>query len=132
MYMEEIDWCYRIKNATPAPGYTPRSLRFRPGRRKLEHWQIYCLPSATVIHHGGASGKAFREEMFVQLHKSRRYFYQKHYSPRFLAAAKVLTWLGTHYLGLAAHWQAWRGQISPAELSKRIDAYQRSRNLYAN
>ena len=54
MYVEEIDWCRRAKQA----GH-----------------QVYCEPSATVIHHAGASTRQVRPAMLIQLYRSRlRYF----------------------------------------------------------
>ena len=39
MYAEEVDWCWRIRRAG---------------------WPFYCVPSAVVIHHGGASTRQFQ------------------------------------------------------------------------
>ena len=94
MYMEEIDWCYRIKQAQVSRGYEEVGLRFRPGRKRPHFWKIFCLPAAKVIHHGNASAGQFREETFYQLYKSRNYFYKKHYSYGFQVAARWLTRLG--------------------------------------
>ncbi len=104
MYMEEIDWCYRIK----AVG-----------------WRIYCLPAAKIVHHAGASSRQFRDEMFFQLHRSRAYFYRKHYSPLFQHAARWLTRLGLTALTLDALLKCRRNQISPEELRARRRAYAR-------
>jgi GT2 family glycosyltransferase len=129
MYMEEIDWCYRIKQAEMPPGYRPVGLRFRPGRRKPSHWRIYCLPGAKIIHHAGASSNQFREEMFVQLHTSRAYFYKKHYSRRFQRAARLLTRLGLAGKMLSTRFDRLRGKISAAEAKNRLHAYGRVWNL---
>lgn len=58
MYCEEIDWCMRIKRAG---------------------WEIYCVPTAEVIHHEGQSTGQIREDSFVNLWCSRRRLYDKHY-----------------------------------------------------
>lgn len=94
MYMEEIDWCYRIKQAQVARGYEEVGLRFRSGRKRPHYWQIFCLPAAKVIHHGGASTGQFRAESFYQLYRSRNYFYKKHYSHSFQIVARWLVRLG--------------------------------------
>ncbi len=130
MYMEEIDWCYRIKHGDTPPGYEAPGINFRAGRKQPHHWRIYCLPSAKIIHHSGASSNQFREEMFYQLHRSRAYFYKKHYTPRFQTAARWLTAAGLGWLGLAARWQTVRGRIRIDELNRRLKAYRRVRTLH--
>ena len=125
MYMEEIDWCYRIKQTEVPAGYRPLGLRFRPGRRRPNRWKVYCLPAAKIIHYGGASTKQFREEMQVQLFKSRAYFYKKHYSRQFQFAASVLTRLGLVVRFGQSYYQQLRGQINQDEGATRRRAYQR-------
>jgi N-acetylglucosaminyl-diphospho-decaprenol L-rhamnosyltransferase len=70
MYCEEIDWCLRIKGAG---------------------WQITCVPQAEVVHHAGQSTGQIRESSFVNLWRSRRRLYDKHYGPvkRWLAGRLV-------------------------------------------
>ncbi|MBI2861924.1 MAG: glycosyltransferase family 2 protein, partial [Chloroflexi bacterium] len=50
MYCEEVDWCFRMRKAG---------------------WRNYFLPTAQAIHFGGESTKQRRNEMFVELHRSR-------------------------------------------------------------
>jgi GT2 family glycosyltransferase len=111
MYMEEIDWCYRIKAARNPVNNHP--------------WKIYCLPAAKIIHHAGASSRQFRDEMFYQLYKSRAYFYRKHYSRPFQTAARWLTRLGLAKLFLAGWLNQKRGKISREEFTARKRAYGR-------
>ncbi len=127
MYMEEIDWCFRIKQAEMPAGYRPVGLRFRPGRRHPSRWQVYCLPAARIIHHAGASTSQspFRQEMFYQLFKSRRHFYNKHYSHRFQVAARWLTRLGLVGKVLASGVARLRGRLSRTDFSDRLQAYRR-------
>lgn len=129
MYMEEIDWCYRIKLGEVPAGYTPLGLRFRPGRRKPSHWRIYCLPAAQVIHHAGASTRQFREEMQVQLFKSRAYFYRKHYSRRFQFAAGLITRLGLTGKMLGTLFNRLRNRLNGDETRVRLRTYARIWNL---
>jgi GT2 family glycosyltransferase len=56
MYMEEVDYCFRIKN---------------------KGWKIYYLPTPSVIHLGGASGVS--GENIVQEYQGVKLFYEKHY-----------------------------------------------------
>ncbi|MBN9388710.1 MAG: glycosyltransferase family 2 protein [Chloroflexi bacterium] len=125
MYMEEIDWCYRIKQAEMPEGYRPVGLRFRPGRRHPSHWKIYSLPAAKVIHHAGASTRQFRQEMLVQLYRSRSYFYKKHYSLGFQRGARLITGLGLAFHSTQALFARLRGKLSRRETNERLAAYRR-------
>lgn len=60
MYGEEVDWCWRIKQAG---------------------WAIHCVPHAQIVHHEGRSTAQFREAMFVALWRSRRRLYARHHGP---------------------------------------------------
>jgi hypothetical protein len=82
MYTEEVDLCYRLAQAG---------------------WQLWYVPAAAVTHYGEASSRQMREEMYVQLYRSKIQFYRKFggerrarlaktllalaYAPRWLAAA---------------------------------------------
>jgi len=101
MYAEEVDWCWRMRRAG---------------------WPFYCVPSAVVIHHGGASTRQFRSQSFVNLWGSRRRLYDRFYGP-------VRRWLagGIVRLGMRAEVRrvqaaAARGEISAAEQSERASA----------
>jgi GT2 family glycosyltransferase len=110
MYMEEIDWCFRIRKTV------------RPDGGK---WQIYCQPAARIIHHSGASSRQFRHEMFYQLHYSRALFYKKHRSLKFRLAARGITWLGLGWLSLKTLRERLSGKIESGEFSSRLYGYRR-------
>ena len=58
MYVEEVDWCRRLRRAG---------------------WEVWCEPRALVVHHEAQSTRQFREAMYVQLWRSRdRYFRSYH------------------------------------------------------
>jgi hypothetical protein len=76
MYAEEIDWCMRVKQAG---------------------WDVYCLPSVTVVHRAGGSTRQYRREMNEALWRSRFRLFDKHYSPLFYLVARLLVRLGTWY-----------------------------------
>ena len=101
MYAEEVDWCWRIRRAG---------------------WPFYCVPSAVVIHHGGASTRQFRSQSFVNLWRSRRRLYDRFYGPvrRWLAGGIVR--LGMRAEVRRAQAAAARGEISAAELAERASA----------
>ena len=48
-------------------------------RLKANGWQIWYLPEARVLHHGGASTRQARPEMITASHRALRRFYEKHY-----------------------------------------------------
>lgn len=60
MYVEETEWCYRVRKA----GY-----------------QIVYWPQAAIIHYGGASSKAGNRAIFGHIFNGYRYFYKKHLPP---------------------------------------------------
>jgi hypothetical protein len=102
MYSEEIDWCWRIRQAG---------------------WAIWQVPQAHVMHIGGASTGQFRQRMLVELHRSRVRFCCQHYSPLFLHIHRLIITAGMLRLLLLA-WLAWlRGRIKGGELRARTWAY---------
>jgi len=60
MYVEDVDFCYRAKNA----GFS-----------------VYYFPNVEIIHHIGESTKKRKLLMQVEHHRSMYYFYRKHYHP---------------------------------------------------
>lgn len=72
MYCEEVDWCMRAK---------------RRG------WRIDQVPTATVVHHGGASAQQ-NPDSLVYLYTSRRRLHHKHRGPLFRFLAELITRVG--------------------------------------
>ncbi len=97
MYAEEVDWCMRVKQAG---------------------WDIYCIPTARIVHYAGGSTRQFREEMFVALWRSRFRLFKKHYGPAFNLAARMLV-----RLGLRIEMQRARRWGSSESLEGRVSAY---------
>jgi GT2 family glycosyltransferase len=62
-------------------------------RLKRKGWNVYFVPLAVVVHHGGRSADQMRVRMFVELQRSQVRFYRNHYRPlyRLVLAA---TWAG--------------------------------------
>lgn len=58
MLFEEVDWCYRIKQAG---------------------WEIWFTPKAQVLHHYGQSIKQVKVRMIISSHKGLYRFWRKHY-----------------------------------------------------
>jgi len=59
MYMDEVEWCYRIKKAG---------------------FKVFFYPEAEIIHLFGASSKSGRKAPILNIYRGLIYFYQKHYS----------------------------------------------------
>jgi len=97
MYAEEIDWCLRVKRAG---------------------WDIYCVPTAQIVHYAGGSTRQFRDEMFVALWRSRFRLFRKHYGSGFNLAARHLV-----RLGLRTEMRRSRRTESGAALERRLSAY---------
>ena len=56
MYTEEVDLCHRLAQAG---------------------WELWYEPRAVVTHFGEASSRQVREEMYLQLYRSKVQFYRK-------------------------------------------------------
>jgi len=108
MYCEEIDWCMRIKRAG---------------------WTILCCPAAEIVHHVGQSTAQFRDDMYVELHRSRYRLYRKQYGPSFRRMARWLVNLGIAYLGLRVRWAHLKGDLDAEDLKRRLRAYEEVRSL---
>ncbi len=102
MYCEEIDWCRRIEQA---------------------NWQIYCVPQAEIIHHEGQSTGQIRQDSFVNLWRSRRRLYDKHYGwlKRLLATFLVRAGIKRQIRLTEQHQK--RGELAQARAASRIRAY---------
>ena len=65
MYVEEVDWCMRVRRAG---------------------WAIWQQPAAVITHVGGASSRQFRAAMTLALWRSRMRYWQR------WATARELWW----------------------------------------
>lgn len=103
IYVEEIDWCMRIKQAG---------------------WAVYCVPRAEVIHHEARSTRQVRPQMIVALWRSRFYLFEKHYSPAFRWLARRIVRAGMRAEARRAREAYRRGELNEEELAARLTAYQ--------
>ncbi len=104
MYCEEIDWSKRIRQAG---------------------WEIYCVPTAKVIHLAGQSTRQVRPQSVVNLWRSRFRLFDQHYSiPRRILARAIVRLGMRRQIKLAR-----RGELEPEERDALIDAYQTVANL---
>jgi len=74
MYAEDVDWCYRFHRAG---------------------WEVWYLPQATIIHHGGQSSRKRQGRMEAELYRSRVYFFRKHYGRTAAFCLKALIYAMT-------------------------------------
>lgn len=102
MYCEEVDWCLRARK---------------------QGWQLYQVPAAKVLHHVGQSTSQFREQMFVELHRSRDLLFKKHYSPAYRRAYSLIVRAGLGWAAVRDRGAARRGDLSQAEAEARLRAY---------
>jgi GT2 family glycosyltransferase len=65
MYSEEVDLCYRLKQAG---------------------WKVRFIPTATATHLWGGSARQVPAQTFLRLYRSRVRFFRKHYG-------RPTTWL---------------------------------------
>ena len=111
MYVEEIDWCMRIRRAG---------------------WDIYCVPSAVIVHHAGQSTQQVRNQMFVALWRSRFRLFGKHYSRAFCWAARRLVRLGLRAEASRARAAHRCGDLSAQELAGWLSALHQVRRESQN
>jgi len=71
MFGEDIDWCWRIKQAG---------------------WKVYYLPDASVYHYHGASSRLRPIGATINLHKGMAVFYRKHLAHKYWAPVNGLVY----------------------------------------
>lgn len=62
MYGEDIDWCYRIKEAG---------------------WKIIYNPTVSIIHYKGASSRKKPVKIIYEFHRAMFLFHKKHYASKY-------------------------------------------------
>jgi GT2 family glycosyltransferase len=84
MLFEEVDWCYRIKQAG---------------------WEIWFTPTAKVLHHYGQSIKQVKARMILSSHRGMYRFWKKHYRGGrwYLDAPAYGGLMGLAYARIASH-----------------------------
>jgi len=85
MYGEDLDWCYRIKQAG---------------------WQVYYQPRAEIIHYGGESALRSRVDVRREFFRAMHLFVRKHFTGK-MALALPLLQLGI-YIRYLIDWCALR------------------------
>jgi GT2 family glycosyltransferase len=86
MYGEDLDWCYRF--------------------RRLG-WQIFYVPTSTVIHLKGRSGSTVSERMIPEFFRAMEVFCRKHYFPGASRVRVAFTLAGIRLWLCATLFQNW-------------------------
>ena len=97
MYVEEVDWCWRMRQAG---------------------WQVRYCPAARIIHHGGQSANRLSLRQQVLLYRSKALFLER---SRGRASALLLRWLVRPAAALKSFY--WLGR----SLLRRADRQARER-----
>jgi hypothetical protein len=71
MFGEDIDWCWRIKQAG---------------------WKVYYVPQAVVYHYHGAASRLRPVGATINLHKGMEVFYRKHLAGRYPVPFNLLVY----------------------------------------
>jgi len=102
MYMEELDFCARVR----AAGYG-----------------VQVLPTVAVTHHGGRSTSQASEAMFLALHRARRRFYRRFHPAAWNACARLLAETGLIAAAARSFFAFRRGEIAWDTCRSRVRAY---------
>ena len=102
MYVEEIDWCMRVKRAG---------------------WEIFCVPGAEIVHYEGQSTRQVRPQMVVALWRSRYILFEKHYSTLYRFAVRQIVRAGMRAQIRRARDALQQGKLDAADASALIEAY---------
>lgn len=73
MYGEDVDWCYRIKEAG---------------------WGIYYYPRTYIVHYKGASARRKPMKIVYEFHRAMWVFHRKHYAKQYSLFTNTAVWLG--------------------------------------
>lgn len=104
MYAEEVDWCIRIRQAS---------------------WAIFQVPTAKVIHVGGAATSQFRSRMLIALWESRMKLLRKYYASATVGWHQKIVRLGMLRFVLQS-WRDWAlGKLDRESLRARLWAFGR-------
>lgn len=75
MYGEDIDWCFRIKQAG---------------------WKVVYYPEAKIIHYKGASSRKKPYKTLYEFHRAMILFYNKHYRTKYNLGVTILVYFGVY------------------------------------
>jgi GT2 family glycosyltransferase len=90
MYGEDIDWCYRIKEAG---------------------WVNYYYPRTQIVHHKGASSRRKPFKIIYEFHRAMILFHNKHYRKKYSWLTNAMVYAG---VGLKFILSLVRNKLRPA------------------
>ncbi|WP_160044160.1 glycosyltransferase family 2 protein [Paenibacillus sp. USDA918EY] len=90
MYGEDIDWCYRIKQAG---------------------WDIHYYPKTQIVHYKGGSARRRPVRIIYEFHRAMIVFHRKHYRKRYNILTNALIYLG---VGLKFTLALLKSRLAPA------------------
>lgn len=73
MYGDDLDWCYRIKQAG---------------------WRVCYVPGVQIVHLGGQSSRRLPRRCIVLFYRAMGVFYRKHYASRHSFFVNALVYVG--------------------------------------
>jgi GT2 family glycosyltransferase len=73
MYGEDVDWCYRMKQAG---------------------WGIYYYPQTSIIHYKGASSRRKPLKIIYEFHRAMYLFHKKHFQQKYSWLTNAAVYIG--------------------------------------
>ncbi|MEC0093587.1 glycosyltransferase family 2 protein [Paenibacillus macquariensis] len=73
MYGEDIDWCYRIKQAG---------------------WEIHYYPRTSIVHYKGGSARRRPTRIIYEFHRAMFVFHHKHYKNQYFWGTNSVIYIG--------------------------------------
>ena len=75
MYGDDLDWCYRIKQAG---------------------WKVFYVPDYQIVHFGGQSSRNLSRKCIVLFYRAMKIFYRKHYALKHSFVVNYLVYAGIY------------------------------------
>ncbi|MDR6720364.1 glycosyltransferase family 2 protein [Paenibacillus sp. 2003] len=104
MYGEDIDWCYRIKEAG---------------------WGIFYYPRTYIVHYKGGSARRKPLKITYEFHRAMWVFHRKHYAKNYNLLMNTAVWMG---ISLKFTLSLLRSKLSPPSRQGQTAARMRAEN----
>ncbi|XOI99629.1 glycosyltransferase family 2 protein [Paenibacillus polymyxa] len=104
MYGEDIDWCYRIKEAG---------------------WGIFYYPRTYIVHYKGGSARRKPLKITYEFHRAMWVFHRKHYAKKYNLLTNTAVWMG---ISLKFTLSLLRSKLSPPSRQVRTETRLRAEN----
>ncbi|WP_100528484.1 glycosyltransferase family 2 protein [Paenibacillus sp. GM1FR] len=104
MYGEDIDWCYRIKEAG---------------------WGIFYYPRTYIVHYKGGSARRKPLKITYEFHRAMWVFHRKHYAKKYNILTNTAVWMG---ISLKFTLSLLRSKLSPPSRQGQTAARMRAEN----